>query len=152
MSASTIDFHYGKHHKAYVDNTVAAIKGTALERVTLEQILQTSGVSRDARLFNNSAQAWNHDFFWQSIPPSMAPGPTATLAELPAHDFAGVGQFKSGFKQEALAHFASGWAWLVLQDGGFSELSRRFSGPSRGSARRRGQAGACADSQPARSL
>jgi Fe-Mn family superoxide dismutase len=116
MSATTIDIHYGKHHKAYVDNTLAAIKGTALEHATLEQIVQTSRTSRDARLFNNSAQAWNHDFFWQSMTPSATPRPTGTLADRLTRDFGGVDEFKNAFKKEAVAHFASGWAWLVLQN------------------------------------
>jgi len=116
MSASTIDFHYGKHHKAYVDYTVAAIKGTTLEDASLQEIVRASRISHDVRLFNNSAQAWNHDFFWKSITPSAAPGPTGTLAEWLTRDFGGIEEFKNAFTQEAVAHFASGWAWLVLEN------------------------------------
>jgi len=116
MSASTIDFHYSKHHKAYVDYTVAAIKGTALEGASLEEIVRASSMSQDVRLLNNSAQAWNHDFFWKSITPSAAPGPTGTLAQWLTRDFGGIDEFKNAFKQEAVAHFASGWAWLVFEN------------------------------------
>ncbi|MGV8996122.1 MAG: superoxide dismutase [Parvibaculaceae bacterium] len=116
MSARTFEFHYGKHHKAYVDNTNAAIKGTPFEQADLEVIIKSAKDSGDKKLFNNSAQAWNHDFFWQSMTPKIGT-PTGKLAELLTRDFGGLDQFKAKFKAEAVGHFASGWAWLVL-DGG----------------------------------
>jgi superoxide dismutase, Fe-Mn family len=117
MSARTLDFHYGKHHKAYVDYTNAAIKGTPLEGSHLDVIVKASKDSVDKRLFNNSAQAWNHDFFWQSMTPNGEPGPTGKLADWLARDFGGVGQFKQAFKTEAVGHFASGWTWLIFEGG-----------------------------------
>lgn len=116
MSARTFEFHYGKHHKAYVDNTNAAIKGTPLEKADLETIIKSAKESGDKKLFNNAAQAWNHDFFWQSMTPKSGE-PTGKLAELLKRDFGGVDQFKEKFKAEAVGHFASGWAWLVLDNG-----------------------------------
>ncbi|HEY4343220.1 MAG TPA: superoxide dismutase [Parvibaculum sp.] len=116
MSARTFEFHYGKHHKAYVDNTNAAIKGTPLEQASLEEIIKAAKESGDKKLFNNAAQAWNHDFFWQSMTPKSG-APTGKLAEWLMRDFGGVDQFKEKFKAEAVGHFASGWAWLVLDNG-----------------------------------
>lgn len=117
MSARTLDFHHGKHHKAYVDYTTGAIKGTPLEHSSLEVIVKRSKESGDKRLFNNSAQAWNHDFFWQSISPVDGPGPTGKLADGLTRDFGGLDQFKQAFKTEAVGHFASGWAWLIYEGG-----------------------------------
>jgi len=116
MSARTFEFHYGKHHKAYVDNTNAAIKGTPLEKADLETIIKSAKESGDKKLFNNAAQAWNHDFFWQSMTPKSGE-PTGKLAEWLKRDFGGVDQFKEKFKAEAVGHFASGWAWLVVENG-----------------------------------
>lgn len=116
MSARTFEFHYGKHHKAYVDNTNAAIKGTPLEKADLETIIKSAKESGDKKLFNNAAQAWNHDFFWQSMTPKSGE-PTGKLAEWLKRDFGDVDQFKEKFKAEAVGHFASGWAWLVLDNG-----------------------------------
>ncbi len=116
MSARTFEFHYGKHHKAYVDNTNAAIKGTPLEKADLETIIKSAKESGDKKLFNNAAQAWNHDFFWQSMAPKSGE-PTGKLAEWLKRDFGGVDQFKEKFKAEAVGHFASGWAWLVVENG-----------------------------------
>ncbi|HEY4135140.1 MAG TPA: superoxide dismutase [Alphaproteobacteria bacterium] len=116
MSGRTLDFHYGKHHKAYVDNTNASTKGTALENADLAAIIKSAKDSGDRKLFNNSAQVWNHEFFWQSMTPKAA-APTGKLAEWLARDFGGLDQFKQAFKAEGLGHFASGWAWLVLEGG-----------------------------------
>jgi superoxide dismutase, Fe-Mn family len=116
MSGFTVDYHYGKHHKSYVDYTAAAIKGSALENASLEQIVRASRASHDVRLFNNSAQAWNHDFFWKSITPSAPRRPTGTLAKWLTSAFGSIEEFKGAFKNEAVAHFGSGWAWLVLED------------------------------------
>jgi Fe-Mn family superoxide dismutase len=117
MSARTFDFHHGKHHKAYVDNTNAAIKGTALEHADLPTIIKTAKNKGDKKLFNNSAQVWSHDFFWQSMTPDGGGAPTGQLAKMIDRDLGGLVQFKKAFKAEAVGHFASGWAWLVLKDG-----------------------------------
>jgi superoxide dismutase, Fe-Mn family len=117
MSAHTLDFHHGKHHRAYVDYTISAIKGTPLEGSNLDVIVKKSKESGDKRLFNNSAQAWNHDFFWQSISPTDGPAPTGKLADWLTRDFGGVDPFKQAFKTEAIGHFASGWAWLIYEGG-----------------------------------
>jgi Fe-Mn family superoxide dismutase len=116
MSSKTFDFHYGKHHKTYVDNTNAAIKGTPLENAGLEEIVKSAKQSSNQKLFNNSAQSWNHDFFWQSLTPKSA-APAGKLAEWIDRDLGGFDKLKEAFKAEAVGHFAAGWAWLVVKDG-----------------------------------
>jgi Fe-Mn family superoxide dismutase len=116
MSSKTFDFHYGKHHKAYVDNTNAAIKGTPLENASLPEIVKSAKQSSNQKLFNNAAQSWNHDFFWQSLTPKSA-APAGKLAEWINRDLGGFDKLKEAFKTEAVGHFAAGWAWLVVKDG-----------------------------------
>lgn len=117
MSARTFEFHHGKHHKAYVDNTNAAISGTDLERADLPTIVRTAKSRGDRKLFNNSAQVWNHNFFWNSISPQGGGAPQGKIAALIDRDLGGLQGFKTAFKAEATGHFAAGWAWLVLQSG-----------------------------------
>lgn len=117
MSARTFEFHHGKHHKAYVDNTNAAIAGTDLERADLPTIVRTAKSRGDRKLFNNSAQVWNHNFFWNSISPQGGGAPQGKVAALIDRDLGGLQGFKTAFKAEATGHFAAGWAWLVLQSG-----------------------------------
>jgi Fe-Mn family superoxide dismutase len=119
MSERTLDFHYGKHHRAYVENTIAAVAGTALAEADLESIIKTAAKSGDKHLFNNAAQAWNHDFFWNSMGPKRGgnEGLTGRLAEWIVRDIGGIDTFKASFKAEGIGHFASGWVWLVLEDG-----------------------------------
>lgn len=117
MSARTFEFHYGKHHKAYVDNTNAAIQGTDLERADLPAIIKAAKSRGDRKLFNNSAQVWNHNFFWHSLSPQGGGAPQGKIAALIDRDLGGLQGFKTAFKAEAVGHFASGWAWLVVQSG-----------------------------------
>lgn len=117
MSARTFEFHYGKHHKTYVDNTNAAIAGTDLDRADLPTIIKTAKSRGDRKLFNNSAQVWNHNFFWNSIAPQGGGTPQGKVATLIDRDLGGLQGFKTAFKAEATGHFASGWAWLVLREG-----------------------------------
>jgi Fe-Mn family superoxide dismutase len=113
ISAETFDFHYGKHHQAYVTNLNAAIAGKAEEKKSLEEII----LSSDGPLFNNSAQVWNHTFFWNSLKPQGGGKPTGDLAQALERDFGGFDKFREQFVQTALKQFGSGWAWLVA-DGG----------------------------------
>jgi Fe-Mn family superoxide dismutase len=116
ISARTMEFHYGKHHKAYIDSTNAAIKGTQLDRADLETVVRTANANGDSRLFNSSAQAWNHEFFWRSMAPDAVP-PSGRLLEYINRDFGGLEPLKNAFKNESITHFASGWTWLILRDG-----------------------------------
>lgn len=116
ISAETISFHHGKHHKAYVDKTLELIAGTPLEGKSLEDISRAA--DNPSPLFNNAAQSWNHDFYWKNIaPPDSSPGPEGALAERIATDFGSLDGLKKTLVDKGVAQFASGWAWLVWQDG-----------------------------------
>jgi Fe-Mn family superoxide dismutase len=117
MSAETLEFHHGKHHKAYVDKTNGMIGEKGLGGASLSEVIRAARERGDAGLFNNSAQIWNHSFFWQCL---AAPGdrrPTGRLAALIEDAFGTTDDMLAALKAEAVGHFSNGWAWLVL-DGG----------------------------------
>jgi Fe-Mn family superoxide dismutase len=119
ISEKTIEFHYGKHHNAYVEKTNALVKGTDLEGQTLEAIIQkTSGDAAKAALFNNAAQVWNHSFYWQCMKPGGGGKPSGAAAGLIDKAFGSYDTFAEQFKDAGATQFGSGWAWLVLKDGG----------------------------------
>jgi Fe-Mn family superoxide dismutase len=113
ISAETFDYHHGKHHAAYVTNLNAAIKGTPNESKSLEEII----LSSDGPLFNNSAQVWNHTFFWNSMKPQGGGKPSGDLGAALERDFGGFDKFREQFVQAAVKQFGSGWAWLVAEGG-----------------------------------
>lgn len=113
MSAETFDYHYSKHHNAYVTNLNAAIKDTPHASKTLEEII----LSSEGPLFNNSAQVWNHTFFWHCMKPQGGGAPTGDLAAAIDRDFGGFDKFREQFVQAAVKQFGSGWAWLVSEGG-----------------------------------
>ena len=115
MSAETFSYHHGKHHKAYVDKTNAAVKDTPLEGKSLLSVIEAAGANGDKGLFNNAAQTWNHSFFWQCLSPDDIAMPE-NLKAMIERDFGSVNAFHKAFKEEAVGHFASGWAWLVLDN------------------------------------
>jgi len=107
MSRETLDYHYGKHHKAYVDNVKLLIRGTAQQGATLEELVMRA----EGALFDNAAQAWNHAFFWRCLSPRrQAPG---RELEAVLRSFGGLEALESEFSRAAIAVFGSGWAWLV---------------------------------------
>jgi Fe-Mn family superoxide dismutase len=114
MSAETLEFHHGKHHKTYVTKLNELIKGTRFEGLTLEEIIRAS---EDA-IFNNAAQTWNHTFFWQSLSPEGGGKPKGELAKAIDKSFGSFDAFKDKFTMAATEHFASGWAWLLRNDAG----------------------------------
>lgn len=117
-SAKTISFHYGKHHKAYVDNLNKLVTGTELEGKTLEEVLAASdGNPARAGLFNNAAQIWNHTFFWHCMKPGGGGKPTGKIAKMIDEAFGSFDAFAAQFKTAAVGRFGSGWAWLVLENG-----------------------------------
>jgi Fe-Mn family superoxide dismutase len=117
ISARTVGFHYRKHHKAYVDNLVKLIAGTALASVSLERIIaETAGKSDRAAIFNNAAQSWNHTFYWRSMRPKGGGQPPAELREAIETSFASVEACKLELVAAATTKIGSGWAWLVLDD------------------------------------
>ncbi|MDQ2639951.1 MAG: superoxide dismutase [Pseudomonadota bacterium] len=118
ISANTIGFHYGKHHKAYVDNLNKLIAGTPLEGQPLEKIiLESAGKPDKAGVFNNSAQVWNHTFFWNSLKPGGGGTPPTSLAQLIEKDFGSLDNLKKELATAATTQFGSGWAWLVSDNG-----------------------------------
>ncbi|TAM45291.1 MAG: superoxide dismutase [Acidobacteria bacterium] len=113
ISAETVDFHYGKHHQAYVTNLNNLTAGTPWEGKALEEIVLAA---KDA-LFNNAAQVWNHTFYWKGLKPGGGGPPTGVVADAIAGAFGGFDAFKEQLTKAAVGHFGSGWAWLVLAGG-----------------------------------
>ena len=118
ISAETLRYHHGKHHKAYVDKTNAAIAGTPLENADLETVI---GEARhdNKPLFNNAAQVWNHSFYWHSLAPA-ADGPAGELLRWIETSFGSVEELRKALIERGTGHFASGWLWLVAQRGRLS--------------------------------
>jgi superoxide dismutase, Fe-Mn family len=115
ISANTLDFHYGKHHKAYVDNLNKLIAGTDLEGKSLEEIIKIS-VSDSAKsgIFNNAAQVWNHSFYWQGLKKSGGGAPTGAIAAKINATWGSYDKFAEELKNAGMTQFGSGWAWLIL--------------------------------------
>lgn len=118
ISANTISFHYGKHHKGYVDNLNKLIAGTDLASASLEQIVKnTAGVADKQGIFNNAAQIWNHTFYWNSMKPNGGGAPSGDLAQKINATFTSFDTFKKELVTAATGQFGSGWAWLVSEGG-----------------------------------
>jgi len=118
ISANTLSFHYGKHHKAYLDNLNKLIAGTEYEAATLEKIItDTAGKADKTPIFNNAAQTWNHTFYWNGLKPNGGGKPTGRIAQMIESDLGGYEQFKKDFAQAGVTQFGSGWAWLVAEGG-----------------------------------
>lgn len=114
ISARTLSIHYGKHHKGYVDKLNKAIAGTAFEALPLETIIRrTAGKKGKEAIFNNAAQAWNHDFYWRSLRPAGGSGPATGLLDRIKRDFGGLAALRKELATAATGQFGSGWAWLV---------------------------------------
>lgn len=123
ISADTMETHHGKHHRGYVEKANNLIRGTAYENRPLEDIIVASKKAGDTAIFNNTAQAWNHSFFWQSLRPGGGGKPQGAIAERITKDLGGYDQFRDSFKQAGANQFGSGWAWLVLDGGQVKILS-----------------------------
>src|SRR5262245_3714931 len=114
MSAETLEYHHGKHHKAYVDKTNALIAEGKGDAASLVEVIRAAKAGGVTGLFNNSAQLWNHSFFWQCLAAPEGQRPTGRLAELIDDAFGSTDQMLAKLKEEAVGHFSNGWAWLVL--------------------------------------
>ena len=114
ISGETIDYHYGKHHKAYVDNLNKMIEGTEFADMPLEDIIRKS----QGGMFNNAAQVWNHTFYWNCLSPNGGGEPTGKLADAINAAFGDFAAFKEAFTKIAIGTFGSGWAWLVQRPDG----------------------------------
>ena len=109
ISPETLEYHYGKHHQAYVTNLNKLVEGTEFENASLEDVILKS----DGGLFNNSAQVWNHTFYWNSMSPNGGGAPTGAAADAINGAFGSYDDFKAKFAEAATTQFGSGWAWLV---------------------------------------
>jgi Fe-Mn family superoxide dismutase len=118
ISSNTLSFHYGKHHKGYVDNVNKLVKGTDYESSTLDRIIiETAGKPDKTSLFNNAAQSWNHSFFWNSLKGNGGGKPNGKIAQMSDAPFGSYVNFRKVFSATTVSLFGSGWGWLVL-DGG----------------------------------
>ena len=118
VSAKTLSFHHGKHHKAYIDKTNAAIEGGDLADKSLEEVIGAARGS-NAGLFNNSAQSWNHGFYWHSMA-SDETGASDELKSMIDDAFGSIDGLKKQLAERGAGHFASGWVWLAVKDGKLS--------------------------------
>ncbi len=123
ISADTLTFHHDKHHNAYVTKTNELISGTELEGKSIEEIAQAAHDKGDQGLFNQSAQVWNHTFYWHSMSPNGGGQPTGDIADKIKQDFGSYEEFANQFKNAGATQFGSGWAWLVL-DGGTLKVEK----------------------------
>ena len=118
ISEETFDFHYSKHHQTYVTNLNNLIKGTEFEHADLESIIKKSSTG----IYNNSAQVWNHTFFWHSMKPNGGGAPTGKLADAINAKWGSFDAFKAAFQDSAVGNFGSGWTWLVKKADGSVDI------------------------------
>ena len=118
LSKETLEYHYGKHHQAYVTNLNNLIKGTEFENADLESIVKKS----QGGIYNNAAQIWNHTFFWNCMKPQGGGEPKGALAEAINKKFGSYAAFKEAFTKSAVGNFGSGWTWLVKNSDGSLEI------------------------------
>ena len=114
ISAETLEYHYGKHHNAYVVNLNNLLKGSKFEGLSLEEIVKAS----DGGIFNNAAQVWNHTFYWHCLSPQSGGEPEGKLAEAINQAFGSFAAFKQQFSDAAVKNFGAGWTWLVQKPEG----------------------------------
>src|SRR5262249_6696434 len=118
MSRRTLEFHHDKHHAAYVKKLNELTKGTPLADMKLDDVIKTAaGKAEQKPIFNNAAQVWNHDFFWQCLKPSGGAEPKGAFADALKREFGSFAEFAETFTKAAVGQFGSGWAWLVLDKG-----------------------------------
>jgi len=118
VSKETFEFHYGKHHQAYVTNLNGLIKGTEFENASLEDIVRKSS----GGMFNNAAQVWNHTFFWHSMKPNGGGKPSGALAAAIDRKWGSFDAFKEAFTKSAVGNVGSGWTWLVKKADGSVDI------------------------------
>lgn len=118
ISTTTMEYHYGKHHRTYIENLNKLIKGTEFENMSLDKIIKST-VDNPAytAIFNNAAQSWNHEFFWKCMIPNGGGTPQGEMLTRIEQDFGSYDNFRQEFKNAATGQFGSGWAWLAEKDG-----------------------------------
>ena len=118
ISKETLEYHYGKHHQAYVTNLNNLIKGTEFENMSLEEIIKKSS----GGIFNNAAQVWNHTFYWNCMAPNAGGAPSGALAAAIDAKWGSFDNFKAEFSKSAVGNFGSGWTWLVKKADGSVDI------------------------------
>ncbi len=118
ISQETLEYHYGKHHAAYINKLNGLVEGTEHAGQSLEDIIKTA----QGGIFNNAAQIWNHTFYWHSMTPNSSGEPSEDLASILSNAFGSVDAFKEQFTQAAATQFGSGWAWLIKNANGELEI------------------------------
>lgn len=118
ISKETLEFHYGKHHQAYVTNLNNLVAGTEFENASLEEVVKKS----TGGVFNNAAQVWNHTFYWNSLAPNGGGEPSGKLAEAINAKWGNFEAFKDAFTKSAIGNFGSGWTWLVKKEDGSLDI------------------------------
>ena len=125
ISRETLEYHYGKHHRSYVDNLNKLVAGTEFDGSTLEEVIKRAS----GGIFNNAAQIWNHSFYWNCLSPNAGQQPSGDLAAAINQHFGSYEQFQEAFTKAAITTFGSGWAWLVKNaDGGLEIISTSNAG------------------------
>ncbi len=114
LSVETLEYHYGKHHKTYVDNLNKLIPGTEFEKLSLDEIVKKAS----GGIYNNAAQIWNHTFYWNCLSPKAGGEPSGAIGSAIVKNFGSFDQFKEKFSSAAVTCFGSGWAWLVKNPDG----------------------------------
>ncbi|HJD44111.1 MAG TPA: superoxide dismutase [Fe] [Candidatus Paenalcaligenes intestinipullorum] len=118
ISKETLEYHYGKHHQAYVTNLNNLVAGTEFENASLEEVVKKSS----GGVFNNAAQVWNHTFYWNCLSPNGGGEPTGALAEAITAKWGSFEAFKEAFTKSAVGNFGSGWTWLVKKADGSVDI------------------------------
>ncbi len=118
ISQETLEYHYGKHHQAYVTNLNKAVEGTDMASLSLEDVIRKSS----GGVFNNAAQVWNHTFYWNSLSPKGGGEPAGALRQAIEAKWGSVDAFKTAFTQSAAGNFGSGWTWLVKKADGSLDI------------------------------
>ena len=118
ISKRTLEYHYGKHHQAYINNLNKLIPGTEFENKPLEEIIRKAS----GGVFNNGAQVWNHTFYWHCMKPQGGGEPTGALADAITKNFGSFADFREKFSTAAATLFGSGWAWLIKKENGALEI------------------------------
>ena len=119
MSRETFEYHYGKHHQAYVTNLNNMVKGGEYEKLDLEAIIKKAPAGG---IYNNAAQVWNHTFFWNCMKPNGGGAPSGALADAINRKWGSLDEFKKAFQTSAVGNFGSGWTWLVKKAGGSLDI------------------------------
>lgn len=122
ITEETFEYHYGKHHAAYVNNLAGLVKDTELAEASIEEIIRKGHAENNAPLFNNAAQHWNHAFFWNCLSPDGGKAPKGKIGELIIRDFGSFERFKEQFSNTAVKLFGSGWAWLAQDENNKLEI------------------------------